>query len=208
MKTRKLRKFLMLLASALLLVSVTVGATVAYLTDKTEVVTNTFSVGNVALSLDETDVDLYGVKDSETRVTENAYKLIPGHTYTKDPTVHVAAGSEEGYLFVKVVDEIVNIQDDTTIAAQMAANGWTALPAIEGVDVSNIYYHNTKVNAQTEAKDIKVFETFKIKGNVDVAGYAGKTITVQAYMVQADGFADAPAAYKAAPCTWGKDAAQ
>lgn len=203
MKTRKLRKFLMLLASALLLVSVTVGATVAYLTSTTKVVTNTFSVGNVAITLDETDVDLYGVKDGETRVIENAYKLIPGHTYTKDPTVHVAAGSEKGYLFVKVVDEIANIQDATTIADQMTANGWKALPAIEDIDVSNIYYYTTKVDAQTEAKDIKVFESFKVKGDVEVADYAGETITVQAYMVQADGFADAPAAYKAAPCTWG-----
>ena len=202
MKTRKLRKFLMLLASALLLVSVTVGATVAYLTAQTEVVTNTFTVGNVALTLNESKVDLYGVKDETADpVMANTYKLIPGHTYTKDPTVHITAGSENGWLFVKVDNGIAGIEDATTIAAQMTAIGWNAVAGETGV-----YAYKEIVKA---CDNVKVFESFKIKGDANVAAYNGETITVQAYMVQADTFTSAEAAWTAAPlAAWKAPSAQ
>lgn len=192
------RKALMLILCAALLVSATVMGTLAYLTSQTEVVTNTFTVGNVAITLDETDVDLYGVKDGNTRVIENDYKLIPGHTYTKDPIVHVTAGSEKCWLFVKVTDDIAAIQDTTTVAAQMAANKWTDVAGAEGV-----YAYESIVDAGTAAQDVKVFENFKIKGEADVAAYAQKTITIQAYAIQADGFTTAAEAWAAAPATWG-----
>lgn len=193
------RKALMLILCAALLVSATVMGTLAYLTSQTEVVTNTFTVGNVKITLDETDVDLYGVKDGETRVIENEYKLIPGHTYVKDPIVHVAAGSEKCWLFVKVTDDIVTIQDTATVAAQMEANGWTVVAGTEGV-----YAYESIVDA---GKDVKVFENFKIKGDADVATYAEKTITIQAYAVQADGFGTAAAAWADAPLAAWVDAA-
>ena len=186
MKTRKLRKFLMLLASALLLVSVTVGATVAYLTATDEVV-NTFTVGKVGLTLDETNVDKKDAAGNDNanvaRDKANAYKLIPGSTYTKDPTVHIAADSENGVLFVEITNEIAAIEGDTKIAAQMTAKGWA--PIAEG---SNVYYYNKVVKAND---DIVVFENFTIAGTVTketLAGYNGKTVQVKAYLVQAEGF--------------------
>lgn len=192
------RKALMLILCVALLVSATVMGTLAYLTYKTDVVTNTFTVGNVTISLDETDVDLYGVKDGDTRVKANEYKLIPGHTYVKDPIVHVTAGSEKCWLFVKVVDEIAAIQDATKVADQMAAKGWTAVAGTDGV-----YAYANIVDASTAAQNVAVFDNFKVLGTANVAAYAGKTITVQAYAVQADGFATAAAAWEAAPATWG-----
>ena len=187
MKTKN--KALLLSFCAVLLVAASVLGTVAYLTFTTETVENTFTVGNVAITLDEAKVDVYGVKDGNTRVTENNYKLIPGHTYVKDPTVHVTAGSEKCWLFVKVVDEIAAIQDTTTVAAQMTANKWTAVAGAEGV-----YAYESIVDAGTAAQDVKVFDNFKIKGNADVADYTRKTITIQAYAIQADGFGTAAAA--------------
>ena len=213
MKNSKLRRALLLVASAVLLVCVSVGATLAFLTDDTAVVTNTFSVGNVKITLDEAPVDLYGVVDGTTRVTQNDYKLIPGHEYTKDPTIHIIAGSENCFVFVRVVDEIADIQADKTIAAQMAELGWKALPTDlkdakgDPIDATNIYYKEAAVAAGTDGTDVKVFEKFKLKGDADVAAFAGKTITVQAYAVQADGFnGSATAAYAAAPCTWNANA--
>lgn len=189
------RKALMLILCAALLVSATVMGTLAYLTSQTEVVTNTFTVGNVKITLDEAKVTVYGVKDGDTRVIENDYKLIPGHTYVKDPIVHVTAGSEKCWLFVKVTDDIAAIQDTTTVAAQMDANGWDAI-------ADGVYAYELIVDAGEEAKNVKVFENFKIKGDADVATYAGKTITIQAYAIQADGFASAAAAWEAAPTDW------
>ena len=195
------RKALLIALCCVLLVTASVLGTMAYLTSKTAVVTNTFSVGKVAITLDETDVDLYGVKDGETRVTANTYKLLPGHTYTKDPIVHVTKGSEKSWLFVKVDDKIADIQDATTVAAQMATNGWNAVDAAK---YPGVYAYKETVDAREAAVDVPVFGTFKIKGTADVSTYADMTITVQAYAVQADGFATAAAAYEAAPCTWGE----
>ena len=189
MKSKK-KVFVTVLCAAALVVASVLG-TMAYLTSQRETVTNTFTVGNVAITLDETDVTPMGVKDTDARVKGNEYKLIPGHTYIKDPTVHVDTDSEESWLFVKVVDEIAGIEADKTVAAQMAANGWTA---VDGA--TNVYAYKATVTA---GQDIKVFENFTIKGTAAVADYAGKTITVEAYAIQADGFDTAAAAWEAAP---------
>lgn len=219
MKNSKLRRALLLVACAVLLVSISVSATLAYLTSKTEVVTNTFSVGNVKITLDEAAVNEYGKKldkadkaegdegfnanNLKDRVTTNTYKLIPGHEYVKDPTIHVAtatanqAASEDCWLFVKVENGIADIEAATTIANQMTADGkWTLVN-----NQTNVYAYKEIVSA---GEDVVVFNTFKVDGNADVSTYASKTITVQAYAVQADGFTTAQAAWDAAPCTWGE----
>ena len=63
-----------------------VGASLAYFTD-TKTATNTFTMGNVKITLDETDVnDTTGTGD---RVTHNEYNNVyPGAVVTKDPVVH------------------------------------------------------------------------------------------------------------------------
>ncbi len=190
MKSKK-KVFLTVLSAVVLVVGSVLG-TMAYLTSKTDTVTNTFTAGNVNITLDEAKVDETGVPvEGAARVKANDYKLIPGHNYTKDPTVHVTTGSEESWLFVKVVDQIAGIEDDDTVAAQMAAKGWTAVAG-----ATNVYAYKTTVNAE---EDIKVFDTFKVKSDAAVADYAGKTITVEAYAVQADGFETAAEAWNAAP---------
>jgi len=205
MKTTK--KALLALVCAVALVFGSVFATYAYLTSTTETVTNTFTVGKVEITLDEAAVDVYGSEidmdndgdiDDDDRRTTNEYKLIPGHEYAKDPTVHVTAGSEQCYVFVKVVDEIAGIEDATTIAEQMKTNDWVALTG-----ETNVYYYNGGSNAGVvdarEAKaDLPVFANFKIKTDADVSTYNGKTVTVIAYAVQADGFTSAAAAWEAA----------
>lgn len=194
-KTQKLRKVLTLAACAVLLVSVTIVGTVAYLTSD-DAVTNTFTVGNVVITMDETDVDTSGVKDSETRVKTNTYKLLPGHTYTKDPVVHVTADSEKCYVFVQVINGISKVEADTKIAAQIEANGWTKLDNA-GVD-GDVYY---KVSDNTGVvRDLPVFNTVSIKGDVDhdeLAAITNKKVVVNAYAIQYDGFADAAAAWTA-----------
>jgi hypothetical protein len=203
MKTTK--KALLLALCAVLLVVSTVFATLAYLTSETQVVRNTFTVGEIEITLDEAKVDLYGkVVAGADRVFENEYKLIPGHKYVKDPTIHVAKGSEECYLFVKVVNGISAIEADTTIADQMAAKGWVALTGVE-----NVYYLNKKIDASAAAVDVPVFAEFIVKGNAVVSNYVTAkdesgdvaddaiVIDVTAYAVQADGFGTAQAAWTA-----------
>lgn len=189
-----------------------VGGTFAYLTQTTGEVRNTFTVGNnVQISLDETDVDELGVAVPEAgKVTANEYKLIPGHEYTKDPTVHVDADSETCYVFIKVDNGIAAIESDAegyvNIAEQIARNGWTALP-----NKSGYYYKTDAVSPEGADVDIDVFGQFAINKDayidaekapmdpLNLAQYTDATITITACAVQADGFDSALEASVALP---------
>ena len=71
-------------AMALCIVAIiAIGATVAYFTD-TKSATNTFTMGDVKIKLDETNVN----DPDGDRVTSNEYDVYPGQTVTKDPIVH------------------------------------------------------------------------------------------------------------------------
>lgn len=184
-------KALVLALCAVLLVVTTVFVTMAFLTSE-DSVQNTFTVGEVTISLDELDVDEDDLltdnkeytKDgiTTTRDKANEYKLIPGKTYIKDPTIHVGAKSEPCYLFVKVENGLVNAEakGNTTIESQMIANGWSL---VDGK--TNIYVYNQIVPKNT---DVVVFNTFTIDGETAVADYKDAKINVTAYAIQAEGF--------------------
>lgn len=191
-----MKKTLTVLLALVLVIAMSVAGTMAYLTS-TASVENTFTVGKVAITLDEADVNEYGQKlntngavagENDTladRVGKNDYILIPGHEYVKDPIVHVNADSENSWIFVKVTNGISEIIDAAnTLDAQIEANRWQKLE-------TGVYYQSYTKGQQD--KDLEVFESFKLTGGANVAAYDGKTIVVNAYAIQADGF-DTPAA--------------
>ena len=208
----KKTKAILMALCAVLLVAASVMGTLAYLTS-TDTVTNTFTVGKVAITLDEAPVDANGQKTNGPRRTSNEYHLLPGHRYDKDPIVHVAADSEDCYLFVKVENGIADIEAATTIADQMTAKGWAPI-----TDGSNVYvYIGTEADAAaplavTHGSNVPVFDNFTILGTVtndQLAGgavdpsipdgattpsYGNAQVIVTAYAVQADGFANKTAA--------------
>lgn len=188
-----MKKTLTIILAFALVIAMSVAGTVAYLTSQ-DSVTNTFTVGNVAITLDEAKVDENGAAVTPAeRVKTNSYKLIPGHAYTKDPIIHVDASSEKCWLFVKVENGISAIEDSTnstnTIAAQLTANGWSAVTG-----AADVYAYEQSVAGGT---NVPVFGSFKIAGNAAVADYADAKVVVTAYAVQADGFEDAAAAWTA-----------
>ena len=188
MKSKK--KVLVTLLCAVLLVFASVMGTMAYLTKTTEVVTNTFTVGKVELTLDEADVNEYGVAiENAERVMENEYKLIPGHNYIKDPTLHVGEGSEYCYLFVKVVNGLADAEADETIAAQMARLGWSP---VAGQDYVFAYK-----DIASAGDNVTVFEQFTLADDANVEAYKNATITIKGCAVQADGLTKAEAAAQA-----------
>ena len=215
--TRKLKKAALLLCSAVLLVCISIGATVAYLTSKDTVV-NTFTVGNVQIKLDEAKANTDGtlVPNAE-RVKANSYKLLPGHTYNKDPMVTVLKGSESCY-----VKMTVTFSEAAALDAIFAPDGATLTSIFNGYDSGNwTYKGNTKdTSANTRTYEFwyketvaapdgdialdALFDSITVPGtitNTQLATIEGMTITVNAYAIQADGF-DTPdlawAAYSAA----------
>lgn len=130
MKTKS--KALLLTLCAVLLVAASVLGTMAYLTS-TDTVTNTFTVGKVEIKLDETDV----TDPNGPRVKANSYKLMPGTTYTKDPTVTVKAGSEASYVRMKVTfnnaTKIIALCTDPEFAGDGPTGVENAFPLIRMV---------------------------------------------------------------------------
>ena len=209
----KMKKFALIAACAMLLVCVTIGATVAYLTADDKVV-NTFTVGTVNIKLDEAKVDTDGKAiEPEERVKENRYKLLPGHTYDKDPTVTVLEGSEPSYIKMTVT-----FSKASELDAIFAPTGAELTSIFNGYDAANwTYKGNTKdaaANTRTYefwyketvgAPDANValdalFDSITVPGTItkeDLAKIEGMTITVNAYAIQADGFANADAAWAA-----------
>ena len=205
MKARKILAMVMALA---LTAALAVGGTLAYLTS-TDEVTNTFTVGNVQIKLDEAKANTDGTLDTSTtkRVKTNSYKLLPGHTYNKDPMVTVLSGSEESY-----VKMTVTFSEAAALDAIFAPDGGADLTSIfNGYDSTNWLY---KGNTEDTEKDTRtyefwykqtvaapngdvaldaLFDSITVPGsitNAQLATIEGMTITVNAYAIQADGFKD------------------
>ena len=135
MKTKS--KALLLTLCAVLLIAASVLGTMAYLTS-TAKVENTFTIGKVEIKLDEAKVNANGIpEEGAARVTANSYKLMPGTTYTKDPTVTVKAGSEESYVRMKVTfnnaKEIIALCTDPKFAGDGPTGVENAFPLIRMV---------------------------------------------------------------------------
>ena len=180
----KAKKVLALVLCAALLVAGSVAATLAYLKDDASV-TNTFTIGNVTITMVESVVDKYGVPTQGTTDEGNEYKLIPSHTYTKDPTITVGDTSEDCYLFVEIKN---GLGKDATL--NIDTTKWLEVQGETGV-----YRYFKVLSANEEAV---VFTQFTFGAQADPADYENAKIVVTAYAVQADGLtaADAWAAAK------------
>lgn len=117
------KALILALCAALALTSAALG-TVAFLTDRTQI-TNVFTIGNVQIKLDETDVNLNGdpIPDAEgnpVRKEEgNEYHMVPGESYTKDPAVTILGGGED--TFVRMIVRITDAADVAAVKADLEA---------------------------------------------------------------------------------------
>ena len=230
MKTKS--KALLLTLCAVLLVTASVLGTMAFLTS-TASVENTFTVGSVKITLDEAKVNGKGkpinangqvVTDlaAAERVKANSYKLLPGHTYTKDPTIHVDAASEDCFIRAKVT--LTNAKEWIEIATKYADNKveniikgtddniwWVSPPAVDTANNTVTYtfvYKNEshtdelgkRIWTSTDSKDLVLFKEIAIPGgltNDELKGVGNSKITVVAEAIQADGFETEAAAWAA-----------
>ena len=170
------KKTLALVLALTLLVAGVVGGTLAWLTDQTAEVKNTFTVGDINIGLTETTTD---------------YKMVPGNTIAKDPTVTVKANSEACWLFVKVT-ESTNLKDFITYAI---ADGWAALPGVVGV-----YYREVPASDADQAFPVLAGNAVTVNNTVtktmlETAKTDAPTLTFKAYAVQKDNVASASDAW-------------
>lgn len=161
----KKKSLALLLAIAIVVVGVVAG-TVAWLTDKTPSVTNTFTTSDINIELKE---------------TKNNFQMIPGWNIEKDPKVTVKADSEACYLFVKL-EKSTNF--DTFMTYEMA-DGWEALPEAPGV-----YYREVAAATADTTFEVLKGNQVTVKGTVtkaqmnDLTADTYPTLTVTAYASQ------------------------
>ena len=181
-----MKTFVVMLA-LVLVIGCAVGGTVAWLVSSTNAVVNTFTYGDINITLGET--------------TGNDYKIIPGVDIEKDPTVTVKKDSEACWLFVEVKEEGTFVANKVTYSI---ADGWTKG---DGTNIpANVYYR--AVDAVTNDTDFAVLKDNKIYVSEELSKRDIQSITAQpkltftAYAVQKDGITDAGTAWtKANPTT-------
>lgn len=163
------KKALLMVLAAALIVAASIGGTLAWLSDKTTAITNTFTAGDVEIELDET--------------TGTTYTLVPGATIAKDPTVTVIANSEDCYVFVKVTNPL-----GQGITLDIASADWQVV-STSGNDT--VYkYIGSEANANdiilknAAAVELAVFTTVTVPSTL--TSLTGGQIAVTAYAVQAN----------------------
>ena len=113
------KKILALCLVVVLVATAITGVTLAYFTDTTQKQTNTFTMGDIEITLDETDID--AEEGARTDEDQEYGVLMPGISYVKDPVITVEANSEDCYVFL-----------------EMEMNKYVSLINLMGVDA----YHN------------------------------------------------------------------
>ena len=209
----KKSKVLITALCAVLLVTVSVLGTLAYLTSQDEVV-NTFTIGKVNITLDEVAVNVDGTEiPGADRVKENNYHLIPGQTYVKDPTMTVKAKSEDSYvrilLTLNCADEFDAIYapdkaDLTTIFNGYDATNWVYETVTRDTAKNTITYEfrykEIVTKSATDTKLDALFDSITVPSafdSKDMKSIADLKITVVGHAIQATGFANAESAWTA-----------
>lgn len=126
------RKVLALVLSLVLILTCAVAGVLAWLSAKSDPVTNTFAPSTIGLTLDESKYKAETNELLSDRVQANEnYKMVPGWVLPKDPKVTVAANSVDCYVFLKVTKS----NDPDTYLTYAIDSGWTSL-----TDVTDVYY--------------------------------------------------------------------
>ena len=212
------KRFVAILLCVTLVALAAIGATFAYLTD-TKTVDNTFTMGNVAIKLDETDIK----NPTGDRVTSNEYNVYPGAVVKKDPIVH-NTGKNAAYIRATVnVSNWMNLcaayypdfketfpNDGYKAALNLLVGelgeGWSVV-GVEAGDTFTIGQFDAKFILKYDGKlasgadTTAMFQTVTIPAGIDnVNTDSFKEVKVVAQAIQADGFEnweDAFAAYDA-----------
>lgn len=166
-KRHSSKKALAMLLSLVLVIGCVVGGTLAWLVDSSETVTNTFSVGNINITLSET--------------TGTSYKILPGGTSAKDPTLMIQQGSEKCWVYV-LVDNTVVLNGEVVATPNIDKSDWSV---VETNGTKTLYRYKAVVDASSVEQPLPVFTTVAYadtitKDNIDtlkdtkivITGYA------------------------------------
>lgn len=175
-----IRRALLVACSALLLVVMTIGGTIAWMTAQTSEIVNTFTVGDINITLTE----------PAGAEANYSWKIVPGTNITKDATVTVEADSEKCYVFVTVKE--ANWPACGKVTYTVDTNIWTAL----GDEYPNVYYKVVENNKNadqpfTVLTNNTVYVASDMTKDEVTAITTNPTLTFKAYAIQFENMTDA-----------------
>lgn len=194
------KKIFLSIVAVLMLCTMCVVGTMAWLTNSTGVLKNTFTAGeglgkSLAFNLVESKVtassDGSYVKGSgEVTATAtgdgNTYNLTPNTTLYKDPYVKLTGRSNiPAYLYIEVVTTLPKSGDFTW---SIDTNVWTIMTGVTGKNGGQIYYYkNGNAGNSSGATTYNILTGQKVTVNsIDLANYtAGINMDFYGYLVQA-----------------------
>lgn len=199
------KKTIALIASCAMLFGVATGGTFAWLADQTEEVVNTFTAGDIDITLTET----WNAKSDQNKTENDIWqgKMIPGSTLKKDPVVTVLEGSEACWLYIKIEKTgNVTVENDTNSPYEFdafisyeLANGWTKLSD----DIPGVYFRGVSAvpvdkNDSTLGTSVGILKgdivtvkdtvTKEMLNACTANGNTGPKLTFTAYAIQKEGF--------------------
>ena len=189
-----MKKKITLVVSLLLVMALSIGGTLAFLTDKTEAIENTFTVGNIEITLAESvDTD----KDGKA-----SFKIVPGATDDKDPTITVVEESEKCYVYALIENNLV-INKEVVATTDLKSADWTA---IGKTDNKTLYRYKEVVDASAADKELPVFTKVTYDGDKitaeNISTLNEKTIVVSAFAHQAENIGEGTTTADTAAAAW------
>jgi len=207
-----MRRFVLTMTLMLVAVVVSIGGTIAWLTDETPDVVNTFSPSNIDIWMTETVNGQLQSTQNENTISKNDLKMVPGSVLDKDPKVWLEGGSEDCYVFLKVTEGI-NLEN--FISYDVNPANWKEYHAADGVyyceakditsdrGISVIGYYAKENDPESFVKDKVFVNTGVTKADMDglhpqASEEADRypTLTFKAAAVQMANIADVDEAYK------------
>ena len=187
----KKNRILMVICLMLVVSIASIGGTIAWLTDSTEEVVNTFSPTDIDVTLVET-----GTNTEDGKAVKD-FNLVPGLDLEKDPKVS-AESDVPYYVFVQVIEENWPTAKDTVDGEETLkvryeiADGWTL---VEGT--TNVYYKDMANGGELTETSVLKDDTVIVANTLTKEDMAAITdnnkpsLTFKAYAIQkADGGTD------------------
>lgn len=202
------KKNIVTAAVSLALVGVmAIGGTLAYLTDDSDTMTNTFVMdgltitlkedatipeGEVYLQKDKADKDaVYSEREIEgTEAGVDYDKVLPGATINKNPYLEIGADNARAYVYAYVTGMDTTAPDGQATSPKMWieawADGWTVVDT-EGQLSGTLLRRVVARDASSETSPLRldVFDTVKVNANLTESQEI-KDVTIQAFAHQAD----------------------
>ena len=166
-----------ILLAIVLVFGAAVGGTLAWLTDKTAEVKNTFTVGDVDITLTENDGNAW------------QKQMLPGKEYEKDPVVAVdgAKTNTDVYLFVKFEENNNPATYLTYTSTLTEAKGWKLVSG-----TTNVWWREVKTTDDVKSWNLLEGDTITVKTSVtkdNMADAVKAELIYTAYAIQTHGFA-------------------